>query len=203
MWNRAKGVQIWPNLLQPRGPLQPNPVKIFGWKNTHTCLFAFPCEVTKHLALYLYVIRPIAVELLGHLGQDVPYYSSNIWAHVQCPLPCKGANPWIWSGSWVSGLIQTATNKWLGVVLTPMLIQRIESQLFRFILMLRPLDDFIPTNPLTLKLSPKYSPLFLHHTLPSLKFWSLTTESHYVLWMSLVLGNFEIGRAHVWTPVTP
>jgi hypothetical protein len=107
-----------------------DPVKSLGCKSTRTRLFALPREVTKHLALYLYVIRPIAVELLAHLGQDVPYYSSNIWAHIQRPRPREGANPWIWSGSRVSGLIQLASNQWLGVVLTPTLIQRIESQLF-------------------------------------------------------------------------
>jgi hypothetical protein len=108
-----------------------DPVKSLGRRNSKsTHLFAFPREVTKHLALYLYVIRPIAIELLAYLGQDVPYYSSNIWAHIQQPRPREGKNPWIWSGRRVSALIQAETNKRLRVVLTPILIQCIVSKLF-------------------------------------------------------------------------
>ena len=71
-----------------------DPVKSLGRRNSESIhLFALPHEVTKHLALYLYVIHFIAIELLAGLGQDVPYYLSNIQAHIQQSHPHEGKNP--------------------------------------------------------------------------------------------------------------
>ena len=42
----------------------------------------------------------------------------------------QGKKTWLWSGTKISRLVQAATDKFLGVTLTPMLTQHIESDLF-------------------------------------------------------------------------
>lgn len=107
-----------------------DPVKSFGRNDDSTRLFIFPRDMTQHLAIYLYGIRPIGVELLSKSHQDIPRYSSYIWAHVSRPSHRAGKNIWLWSGTKISRLVQAATDKFFGVILTPTLIQRIESDLF-------------------------------------------------------------------------
>lgn len=92
-------------------------------------LFAFPHDVTKHLSLYLYILRPLMVEFFASSGRKIPLYSTNIWANSS-DRSTRG-NRWQWSGNKVAGVVKACTQESFGVVLTPQLIQRIVSQLFR------------------------------------------------------------------------
>ncbi|KAF8879435.1 hypothetical protein CPB84DRAFT_1638779, partial [Gymnopilus junonius] len=105
-------------------------VTALGIHDDSTRLFCFPRDVTRHLALYLYVIRPLGAELIAQSHQEIPYYESHIWVHHRPLYRRGGKNPWLWSGTTVSKLVQLITHKFLGISLSPALIQRIESDLF-------------------------------------------------------------------------
>ncbi|KDR67070.1 hypothetical protein GALMADRAFT_147495 [Galerina marginata CBS 339.88] len=107
-----------------------DPVKVLGAHDDSTRFFSFPRDMTRHLALYLYVIRPLGAALIVRSHQDIPYYESHLWANIHRPLHGGGKNPWLWSGTKISKLVQVVTHKSLGVALSPALIQRIESNLF-------------------------------------------------------------------------
>jgi hypothetical protein len=92
-------------------------------------LFAFPHEVAKHFSLYLYVLRPLMVEHLALSGRRIPFYSTTIWANAS--YHTRGKNHWQWSGNKIAEFVKACTQESFGVVLTPGLMQRIVSQLFR------------------------------------------------------------------------
>lgn len=103
-----------------------DPKKQLGRHDSGPQLFAFPIDLTKYLALYLYVIRPIGMELLRRTGQQLPQYASHIWAHVT-----NNSKSALWSGAQVAKHIKIATNDNFGVVLSPTLIRRILNKLFQ------------------------------------------------------------------------
>ena len=102
-----------------------DPTKPYGRSDAMTRFFAIPREMTRHLAVFLYVLRPFGIHLLELQQRHVPYYQSNIWALVQRSCQLNGQNNWLWSGRRISIQLQVITNKFLGVTLTPTLIRQI------------------------------------------------------------------------------
>ncbi|EDR05382.1 uncharacterized protein LACBIDRAFT_303342 [Laccaria bicolor S238N-H82] len=102
-----------------------DPTKSYGRSDTMTRFFAIPRGVTRHLAVFLYVLRPFGIRLLKLQQRHVPYYSSNIWALVQRSRYLNGQNDWLWSGRRIAMQIKVITNKFFGVTLTPTLIREI------------------------------------------------------------------------------
>lgn len=96
-------------------------------------LYAFPAEVTGPLCLYLYVIRPIACKLLKMMGCDHASYHSHVWAHVK--PNCGRKKAWTWTGPQVSASIKASTGEAFGIELTPYLINKLLSDLFKTNLM--------------------------------------------------------------------
>ena len=102
-----------------------DPTKPYGRSDAMTRFFAIPREINRHLAVFLYVLRPFGTHLLELQQRHVPYYQSNIWALVQRSCQLNGQNNWLWSGRRISIQLQVITNKFFSVTLTPTLIRQI------------------------------------------------------------------------------
>ncbi|KAF8642432.1 hypothetical protein AX16_009501 [Volvariella volvacea WC 439] len=100
-----------------------NPTPKFKLTDMIPQLFALPREVTLHLAVYLFGLRPIGIQLLSYSGQTLPNYSTHIWAHIT-PHPQK-QQLWVWSGSQIAKHIKTVTFYSIGTSLNLRLIRHI------------------------------------------------------------------------------
>ncbi|THH19589.1 hypothetical protein EW146_g1613 [Bondarzewia mesenterica] len=92
-------------------------------------LVAFPPDMSRHLAFYLFILRPIICVLLEQIGKEVPLYSSRIWAHTT--RHPRAAHQWLWTGPEVTKALQYHTMEPLGIALTPSTIQGIAHGLLK------------------------------------------------------------------------
>jgi hypothetical protein len=119
VWLLATGVFILanPTAKQLRAKLAPT-------------LFSLPLSMTKHLAFYFYIIRPIIIRLLPEISRE-PHgpYSYNIWAYItprhrqQCTLE--------WTGSDVNQALKSILKEQLGAVLHVRMVRQINQAVFR------------------------------------------------------------------------
>jgi hypothetical protein len=94
-------------------------------------LVAFPKKLFSHIAVYLYIIRPVACEVLKALNRDVSCHSSLLWAHS---IPSEGhlSHPLTgWSGRDVALCTGKLTKKIMGFAITPLLARQISQAIFR------------------------------------------------------------------------
>lgn len=101
---------------------------ISSTNNGRIRLFAFCRDVTKHLTIYLFILRPLAVSILSRIGRNVPLFSTHIWARIKCAT--SGHQQWQWSGVQICQQVKAFTFKNMAVVLTPQLFLRIVTKLF-------------------------------------------------------------------------
>lgn len=91
-------------------------------------LFAFPQDITCHMLYYLYVLRPLGIEILEAMGRNAPHYNSEVWAHTTRQKRVQ--NKWRWTTMDFDKQVSDFTLKTFGTKIPPGSIRRITKSLF-------------------------------------------------------------------------
>ncbi|KIL56003.1 hypothetical protein M378DRAFT_1039922 [Amanita muscaria Koide BX008] len=94
-------------------------------------LVAFPKQLFPHISIYLYLIRPVACEVLKALHRDSSCHSSVLWAHS---IPSEGHSSQpltAWSGHDVALCTGKLTKNITGIAITPLLARQVTQAIFR------------------------------------------------------------------------
>jgi hypothetical protein len=106
-----------------------NPIaKQLGTKLAPT-LLSFPPVITKYLAFYIYIVRPVIILLLPRMGKEAGVYSSVIWARVTPRR--RTQNKWEWTGRDATQALKKTTQQKMGLGLHLRMIRQIVQAIFR------------------------------------------------------------------------
>jgi hypothetical protein len=93
-------------------------------------LLAFPRKLSPYLGFYLFIIRPIACNLLEVLDCDISLHSTVLWVS-STPKGRKNQSAFPWNGRHLSQILQRFTAKEMGLALVPMLVRQASQAVFR------------------------------------------------------------------------
>lgn len=111
-------------------PALGNPAAKQSNKSIQECLWLFPPSLASPFLFYFGVLRPIVIEILLDLQEDISYQETHIFVHTFPKQRRQDDLPYFWSGPDISQALQSHT-KALPIRLTCNLLRHLHTALFR------------------------------------------------------------------------